>query len=108
MNKLLELRRKGREQWYDVGSYKVLLRRPTGGEIIQHPYGEELIRIAFVGWNLTELDLVPGGTDKPAEFDIDLALDWLMDEPEIYGKVLDAVIGMINAYNSRLKEAGKN
>ena len=109
MNKLLELRKKAREQWFDLGQVKVLIRRPTGGSIVKaQADGEALIRLSLVGWNLKELDLFSGGTDKAAEFDIDLALDWLEDEPDIYAKVLDAIVGMINGYNKKLQETGKN
>ena len=105
---VLKKRHEGRERWIEIDGKRLLLRRPTGGAIAKtQASGEELIKISLVGWELTELDIMPGGTDQRAPFHIDLAMDWLEDNPEAYAKVVNEIIELINAYNKQLQDVGK-
>jgi len=59
------------------------------------------------GWNLTELDLIPGGTGAPAPFSIDVLEEWLRDHPAALNGIAMAVFNAWCNYAATQAEDGK-
>lgn len=107
---LLARLRAARETWATVQGVDFLLRRPTDVQLLRlvRREGADLLRLCLVGWRGVRLnDVVPGGDDAPAPFDLEMAIEWLEDRPALYSGLVDAVIGMINQRVERLVEAEK-
>lgn len=107
---LLAKRQASRETVVEAGGHKWTLRRPTAYErafdVDKTKF--ELICGLIVGWDLTELDLVPGGSPVPAAFDRDLLADYMGDHPELWKPLIDAREEIIKAHNAALEAAAKN
>jgi hypothetical protein len=102
---LLEKLRRSRESNVEAGGFTFTIRRPTAyqlGQItdrsevevnddasgqvktIQVPKDEPMLRRFVVGWNVKEIDIIPGGDATPAAFDADLLIEWLQEQPAIW------------------------
>jgi hypothetical protein len=110
MASLIERIHAAREQWVDAGGSRWLIRRPTLYEFTRlRQDTADLLRATVVGWELRELDLVPGGTDQVAAFDPQAALEYLEDRPEAYTAVLDAIYTAVSAFmQAKDAAAGKS
>lgn len=106
---LIERLRASREsQVTTSGGRTFRVRRPTG--VQAHRIAgdaDRLLRAALVGWDLREIDLVPGGTDEPVPFDVETCIEWLEDRPSEYGDVVRAVDDLMMAYLERIRDAEK-
>jgi hypothetical protein len=69
---------------------------------------KELLRRFVVGWDLKEIDLVPGGNPVPADFDADLLVEWMLDRPDDWGDLSKAIKEGYTAYVARREAAVKN
>lgn len=108
---LVEKLRRSREQRIEVGGYVFIVRRPTDMEMIelQGKINTSALLQFVCGWEgVTELDIIPGGNPTPAEFSQELASEWLRDRPDLWGAVVDAVIGAYNRHAAELEERLKN
>jgi len=50
----------------------------------------DMLRVWLVGWSgFLENDLFPSGTDDPAKFDEDLAVEWISDRLKVLERLTD-------------------
>lgn len=106
----LTKRLKARETSLTVSGHAYTLRRPTALDRARMA-GEspvDIVRACVVGWDLTLLDLIPGGDPTPAPFTPELWGDWLSDTPEIWKPLADAVADLVRAHDAELERAEKN
>lgn len=93
MASLLERMQRSRERWLDLQDGKaLLLRRPTLTNLMQWggADGEALVRQCLVGWRgFRDADLVPDGGSHECTFELDAAVEWLLDRPQLLGKVTE-------------------
>lgn len=110
MSDLLAKRRAARETVVEAGGHKFTLRRPTAYERVGFggatPF--DLVCRFVVGWDLTGLDLVPGGDPTPAPFDSELLADYLADQPQLWEPLTHALAGLITDHDAALEAAAKN
>lgn len=66
----------------------------NGSSILEH-----LLENYVVGWNLTEADLIAGGTPKPVEFSSALFLEWVADQPKVWQPIC---LGIRQAYQQHM------
>lgn len=110
MADLLTKRHRAREVQVDAGGHTWTLRRPTAFERASSgsatPF-DTLCR-CICGWDLREIDLVPGGGPEPVPFDSDLLADYLADTPQLWEPLAAALMESINSHDARLEAAAKN
>lgn len=96
MNPLIEKIRAARQKNIEAGGYTFTVRRPTDIEVLQmrgqNVREGDILKRFVVGWdNVKELDLIPGGTGMPVEFDSDLFIEWIADRPDLWAPIIAAV-----------------
>ena len=102
--------RKAREFAVEVGGFKFTARRPTDVDAI------ELVGIApvdfvkrfVIGWNLTELDVIPGGGPEPVPFDQDLWSEWISDRPDLWEPLAVPIMDAYKRHVDEREAAAKN
>lgn len=106
----LEKRQRAREFAVEAGGRVYTLRRPTARERLEQSAGTRLdqVRACVVGWNLTRLDLYPGGDASPAAFDAATWSDWLDDNPALWDPLMTALEARLAAHDAALEAAEKN
>ena len=106
----LEKRQRAREFTVEAGAHRYTLRRPTARQRIELSAGNRLdmVRACVVGWDLTSLDLYPGGDARPAAFDPDLWADWLADNPALWDPLIEALERRIAEHDAAMESAAKN
>jgi hypothetical protein len=107
---LIDKLRKSREIVIEAGGHKFTARRPTDAEAVdmQEPTPLLLVEQFVVGWDLLELDVVPGGGPDPVPFDVDLWKTWIADQPDLW---LDLAVPIMDAYKRHVElreDAAKN
>ena len=103
---LIDKIRKAREFVVEVNGHKFTARRPTVCDAIELAgiAPVEFVRRFVIGWDLTELDVIPGGGPEPVAFDSDLWAEWVADRPELWEPL---AIPIMDAYkrHAELREA---
>lgn len=109
---LLEKLRRSREIKVTVGGKNYTARRPTDIEAIElHNSGSSFAAMAqkfVIGWDLLELDIVPGGGPEPAPFDAELWADWVADKPDLWPVLATAILDAFNAHVAKRTSSEKN
>lgn len=110
MSDLLAKRKAARETTVEACGHKWTLRRPTAYEraTIGGLDRLELICKFVSGWDLTELDLIPGGSPVAVPFDQDLLADYMADTPSLWEPLTLALSKSIEDHDARLEDAAKN
>ena len=92
---LLDKIRKAREIEAEAAGRKFTIRRPTDEEAASiSANGDGLLSVVkrfVIGWELSELDLIPGGGPEKVPFDSALFAEWVADQPKagVYTEVED-------------------
>jgi hypothetical protein len=108
---LIEKIRKARESVVEVDGKKFTIRRPTEAEQAQmFSAGAsqlELVRQCVVGWNLKEIDLIPGGDPVDATFSTALWVEYVDDNSELWQPLREAIKDSIQSHNAEVERAVK-
>jgi hypothetical protein len=108
---LIEKIRKARESVVEVDGKKFTIRRPTEAEmslmLVEKSTRIELIRKFVVGWNLQEIDLIPGGDPIPVVFDSNLWAEYVDDKASLWAPIADAINASIADHNEKVERAEK-
>lgn len=115
-DKLIEKMRAARELAVDAAGHRFTVRIPHGGEleeIAESLNGRSLtfrrvVEAAVVGWNLTELDLIPGGGPEPVLFHADLFREWLGEHGDAIDPLFKAITEGIERRRARKADDEKN
>ena len=107
-NKTLHARRRSRERDVPVGAHTYTVRRPKVAEMLEGMTRIELARRYTVGWSLSNLDLVPGGTPDPEPFDLELWSDWLEDDETLWEPLSNAILALLKEHQEAKAAAAKN
>lgn len=111
MSKLLiEKLRRARESMVEAGGHKYTVRRPSDAEaaMLANSSRLEMLRQFVVGWDLVELDVIPGGGPEPVPFDRDLWGEWINDQPDLWEPIGAAIESAYLAHVGARKDAEKN
>ena len=107
-----DILRKARMVVVEVGKWSFTIRRPTDQEGIYIHRGDydffELIKRFTVGWDLTELDVIPGGTGAKLPFDAELFGEWVADQPAVWEPLAQAIMDAYKAHADKREAAVKN
>ena len=109
---LIEKIRAAREQKVSIGKGTFTIRRPTDEEAIQFSRDDvglvEIVKRFTTGWNLQEIDLIPGGSPTDIPFDGALFSEWVADQPEVWEPLGQAVLNAYRAHTEKRDTAEKN
>jgi hypothetical protein len=69
----------------------------------------ESLRKFVTDWQgFNQLDFWSGGTSEPVAFNADLLMEWVVDHPEVWNKLLNEVLAAFNRYLAARNDATKN
>jgi len=104
---LIEKIRRARELKVPVNGKNYTIRRPTDAEAVEMPSTRafDFVCAFVVGWDLVELDLIPGGGPEAVPFDADLWREWVADHPDLWQPL---AMAMKDAYIAHVKERGED
>lgn len=111
---LLAKRLAARESVVEAGGHKFTLRRPTAYDLSRIRSGidsgrtYDMLCRFVVGWDLRQIDLIPGGDPVAAPFDAEVWADYLADTQPLWGPLGDALMAQVEAHEAALGEAAKN
>lgn len=110
MSALADKIRKARESEVPAGGFSFTVRRPTDAEAMNlgGVKAVDLLVRFVVGWNLKEIDLVPGGSPVAAPFDAEAFGEWVSDQPEVLGTLSAAIVKAYEAHAAKREDAAKN
>ena len=114
MSSLIEKMRKARETRLAIAGVNLTIRRPTDLESTELRFSgtrEAVKGISrfVVDWDgMREIDLVPGGEDKPVAFDRELFELWLEDQPEAWEILVNGVLAAYKAHAKKHEADLKN
>jgi hypothetical protein len=107
---LIEKLLRSRESGVKVGERTFTIRRPTDADAItmRDLAPLDFVRRFVVGWDLVELDVIPGGTGERIDFHSELWGEWVVDHPELWTPLATAIIEAYAAHAEARKDAEKN
>lgn len=110
MHALIDKLRRARERRVEVGGHSYTVRRPTDAEALRLGGSNylDLVTRFTVGWDLREMDLVPGGGDTPVDWDADLWAEWVADQPDLWPPLAQAILEAYQDHERARAAAAKN
>lgn len=107
---LVEKLRKAREFGVPVNGNTYTVRRPTDADVMNLPTGTavEFVHRFVVGWDLTEMQVIPGGGPDPVPFDPELWAAWVDDRPEVWEPLAKALLEAYQAHRAAREADQKN
>lgn len=109
---LIDKIRKAREVGVEAGGRRFTIRRPTDEEMMMvRANGDGLLAVVkrfVIGWDLVELDLIPGGGPEKVPFDAELFAEWVADQPELWTPIGTAILESYKAHTDKRDAAVKN
>lgn len=113
---LINAIKKARQSRTTIGKYTFTIRRPTVQEYLQYRTPDNKIFIPvedldkFVSdWSgVTGLDLASSADGDPVPFDAELFMLWIVDHPDIWSALINAVLAAFNSYIAAREEDAKN
>lgn len=107
---LLDKIRKAREVGVEAGGRKFTIRRPTDEEAMAFGKSNllEIVKKFVIGWELKELDLIPGGDGAAVKFDPELFAEWVADQPEVWEPLGTAILNAYKAHTDKRDASVKN
>lgn len=104
--------RRARQTDVQAGGHQFTVLRPTHAEAIQlRNAGNDPVTFVSrftVEWDLTELDLIPGGSPTPAKFDREDFSEWVSDQPDVLAALSLAIVDAYAAHAKQTRETEKN
>ena len=109
---LIDKIRKARETGVEVGGRQFVIRRPTDEEALRIGRDDMdmlgVVKRFTVGWDLTELDVIPGGSPASLPFDAALFGEWVADQPAVWEPLGQAILEAYKAHTDKRADAAKN
>lgn len=103
---------RGREVGVEADGKFFTIRRPTDEEALQFSNENvtmiSLVKRFTVGWELAEIDILPGGGPEKVPFDAILFGEWVADQPTIWEPLGTAILSAYQAYRDKRETAAKN
>lgn len=108
---LIDKIRKARESVVEVNGRKFTIRRPSEAEqaviFSSNASALELVRRFVVGWELQEIDIIPGGNPVPVAFDAEVWAEYVNDVPELWEPISSAIIQAVVDHRKKVEAAVK-
>lgn len=107
---LIDKIRKSRETQVEAAGRKFTIRRPTDEEALA--FGKsgllEIVKKFVIGWELNEIDIIPGGDASAVPFDAELFAEWVADQPEVWEPLGTAILEAYKAHADKREASIKN
>lgn len=102
--------RRAREFGFEFDGHKFTLLRPTDAELVALEGGDALdyVKRFVVGWDLVELDVIPGGGPDPVAFEAALWGDWVGDHVDYWAPIAKAILDAYTKHQESVGVAEKN
>ena len=109
-NHLVDKLRKAREFSVDAGGHKFTLRRPTDADVVEMTDAKavDYVRRFVIGWDLKELDIIPGGGPEVPPFDSETWRAWIDDHGELWVPLATALLDAYRENSAKRETAEKN
>lgn len=107
-NRTLVARIKSREKQVEVNGHVFTIRRPKPAEMLSDMSRMDLVRRFVVGWDLRNIDLVPGGLPEPEPFDPALFADYVDDDISLWQPLSEAILAEWRLHQESREAAAKN
>lgn len=109
---LIDKIKKARELLVVANGLQFTVRRPDDLEVIEMRgkgiSQRDILKRFVIGWvDVREMDLIPGGTPKPVEFDADLFIEWVADQPEVFITLIDCILTAYKSHEQEREDALK-
>lgn len=110
MSALADKLRRARERTVEVAGRRFTVRRPTDAEamLLSEQTGLDLVRRYVTGWDLREIDLIPGGGPDAVPFEAGLWADWVDDQPDLWGPLAETIVAAYREHTEAREHAAKN
>ena len=109
---LIDKIRKAREGTVTAGNYTFTIIRPTDYEALVISRDSvnmlDIVKQFTVGWDVSELDLIPGGASDKVPFASDLFAEWVSDQPTIWEPLANAIIASYKDHVAKRENVAKN
>ena len=109
---LIDKIRKAREIETEADGRKFTIRRPTDEDMATiRASGDSLLAVVkrfVIGWELVELDIIPGGGPEKVPFDSALFAEWVADQPDVWEPLGTAILNAYKAHSDKRDAAVKN
>ena len=107
---LIDKIRKARETTIQINGKTWTIRRPTDEEAVQLGQSGllDMVKRFVIGWELTELDLIPGGDGSAVKFDAALFAEWVADQPDVWEPLGAAILEAYKTHAEKRDAALKN
>jgi hypothetical protein len=107
---LIDKIRKARETTIEINGKSWTIRRPTDEEATQ--FGQaglfDIVKRFVIGWELIELEIIPGGGPEKVPFDSALFAEWVADQPEVWEPLGTAILEAYKAHAEKRDASLKN
>lgn len=107
--------RKARQSLVEIGGHKLTITRPTAADIDARPGRDKTTREHLqywcqfvVGWDLTEIDLLPGGAPDPVPFSRDALIEWIADREDDWSPLISSIRDAYLRFQERKEAESKN
>lgn len=111
---LIDRIRKARQSQVKSGERTFTIRRPTNFEMMELRESgavkqSEIVSRFVVDWgDITEQDLVPGGTADKVPFSQELFAEWVADHPEHWKDITEAIVAAYSEHERKFEDLTKN
>jgi hypothetical protein len=110
--RLIDKIRKARETGVEIEGHAFTIRRPTDEEAQRFARDNasvlEIVKRFTIGWDLTELELIPGGGPEAVPFDAALFAEWISDQPRLWDPLGNAILQAYQTHIDKRDDAVKN
>jgi hypothetical protein len=105
---LIDKIKRSRETQVMASGFIFTVRRPTDLEVSVLSGKElkqgDLLEKFVSGWDLKELDIIPGGDGAFVPFSTPLFMEWVADHPEIWGPLASAIVASYESHQIKMAE----
>lgn len=109
---LIDKIRRARETGVEADGKRFTIRRPTDEEALRVSRDNagmlDIVKQFTVGWELSELDLIPGGGPEKIPFDATLFGEWVADQPSVWEPLAQAIMDAYKVHADKREAAVKN
>jgi hypothetical protein len=109
---LIDKLKKSRQSNIDVNGHKFTITRPTDYDALVISRDSinmlDVVKQFTVDWDLSELEIIPGGSGDQIPFDTELFAEWVSDQPAIWEPLANAIIAAYKAHTERRESTAKN
>jgi hypothetical protein len=106
---LIDKIRLSRQSKVVVDKYEFLITRPTDMDMVMLAGrdNEYVLKKFVIGWNLKEIDIIPGGSAIDIAFDPELFYEWVADHSELWNDILEAILDAYKKHRGSLDDLEK-